>query len=45
MYDGVVSDEDDNDFDVPKKILENILNCYSTQFQVLFEPKGSRTSQ
>ena len=31
MYDGVVIDEGNHDFDVPKYRLEIILNCYNAQ--------------
>ena len=31
MYDGVGTDKDNHEFDVPKDRLEMILNCYNTQ--------------
>ena len=31
MYDGVVTDADENDFEVPKERLKSVLTCYNTK--------------
>ena len=39
IYDGVVTDEDDHDFDVPKTRLQTVLDCYNTQLSGIIRHK------
>ena len=44
MYDAVVIDEDDNDFDVPDTRLKVVLTCYNTQLSGLIRHKRKQYS-
>ena len=39
MYDGGVTNEDDDDFAVPKTRLKDVLNCYNTQLSGVMRHK------